>query len=387
MSGKRNTTILRFIAIMAWITVSMSISPAEANDYIQHTSPYPVRIPDTGQLRCYDNHEEIPCPGPEDPFYGQDGNYSINAPIYELKTRDGVETVIDRTTGLEWQRIPDGTMKTWSEAIDYTDALNLSGLNDWRLPEIHELQSILSYGKTPSPLLQPAATTGSVAPREKNTCAWTLTTRIFPSLYAKALCIGDNQGKISDKYEKNYVYAVRGPSLQYGVFLNNGDGTVTDQMTGLMWQAGETRPKKWQQALAYCNQLDLGGYGDWRLPSIKELSTLVDENRINPSIDEAYFPGARAAAYWSSTTFTGHPGFSWYVRFDNGLTYNGGYKGRRYFVRAVRGGAISRQPVAPTSIPRPAQKENMRFNEPKFPDRDNVDQLEPYPLPADPSYE
>ena len=388
MSGKRDSGILLSIFITIGLTASVTVPLARANDYISKPSEYPVLVPDTGQLRCYDNHKEIPCPGPDEPFYGQDGNYSINAPVYELKDQDGIETVIDRTTGLRWQRRPDGAKRTWSEAIDYADGLSLSGFTDWRLPEKHELQSILSYGAIPSPLLKPVATTGSSIPPEGNTCAWTLTTRVFPSLYAKVLCLDDDQGKIRDKYEKNYVYAVRGPSLNYGKFQNNGNGTVTDQMTGLMWQAGEIRPEKWQQALTYCNQLDLGGYRDWRLPTIKELSTLVNESRINPAIDTTVFPGTRSGSYWSSTTFAKHPGFAWHVRFDNGLEYNGGYKGRRYFVRAVRGGEIAATAPPPSILPGPAreEEENGLENSPS-PDRDNREMLEPYPLDPDAQYE
>lgn len=384
MFRKRDIRTFLLIFIAAWFTVSFAISLAGANDYVGKPSEYPVLVSDTGQVRCYDNHKEIPCPKPEEPFYGQDGNYSINAPVYELKNQDGIETVIDRTTGLSWQRIPDEVKRTWSEAIDYATGLNISGFTDWRLPEKHELQSILSYGKSPSALLEPVTATGDNILPERNTYAWTLTTRVFPSLYAKALRLNDNQGVIRDKYEKNYVYAVRGPSLTYGKFQDNGDGTVTDQMTGLMWQDGELRPEKWQQALAYCNQLDLGGYRDWRLPTIKELSTLVNESRINPAIDTTFFPGTRSASYWSSTTFAEHPGFAWYVRFDNGLEYNGGYKGRRYFVRAVRGGRIAVTPPPQSIPPRPGKGET-ELN-PPMPDGNSRDMLEPYPLDPDTQY-
>lgn len=371
--------LLTFITTLC--AASIAVSLARANDYVNRQSEYPVQVPDTGQVRCYDNHKEIPCPGPEEPFFGQDGSYSINAPAYELNNQDGNETILDKNTGLRWQRTSDGIQRTWSEAIDYTDNLKLSGFSDWRLPQKNELQSILSYGTNPSPLLQPAETTESNAPPPGNTCSWTLTTRIFPSLYAKVLCPGDNQGAIRDKYEKNYVYAVRGPALTYGKFQDNGNGTVTDQMTGLMWQSMEIRPKKWQQALAYCRQLDLGGYTDWRLPTIKELSTLVNESRINPSIDTTFFPGTRSASYWSSTTFTGHPGFAWHVRFDNGLEYNGGYKGRRYFVRAVRGGRIAAAHPLPSTLPRPAREvEGTELKNMPAPERNSRDMLEPYPL-------
>lgn len=374
---------------MIW-SVSCSFAlPIRADDYISNQEKYPVMVPDTNQIRCYDTRREIPCPKPGEPFYGQDANYSINAPVYELISQDEIEIIIDHTTGLSWQRIPDAIQRTWSEAIDYTDDLELSGFTDWRLPEKKELQSILSYGSIPSPLIEPHAQ------KEQNTSdhpppsAWTLTTRIFPSLSAKAFRLDDKQGTISNKYEKKLVYAVRGPSLTYGKYQDNENGTVTDSMTGLMWQDSEIRPEKWEEALAYCRQLELGGFKDWRLPTIKELSTLVDESRTNPSIDTTFFPATRSAAYWSSTTFSEHPGFAWYVRFDNGLEYNGGYKGRRYFVRAVRGGVIASSPAEPSLIPLPALEEKTpqvvpeKPQKPVLPDSDDMDLLEPYPLDPD----
>ncbi len=376
-------------AAIIWSVFCFSILPAPAEDTVDRKGPNPVTVPDTVQRLCYDTRTAIPCPEPGTPFYGQDANYSINAPVYELINENQEEVIIDHTTGLSWQRLPDGKKRTWSEAIDYTDALELAGFNDWRLPEKQELQTILSYGKIPTPLLPPAAES-KPGREDSHPGAWTLTTRVFPSLTAKAIRLDDNRGIIADKYEKKYVYAVRGPALTFGIFKDNGNGTVTDSMTGLMWQADETLPLNWEQALAYCGKLDLGGFNDWRLPTIKELSTLVDESSINPSIDTDFFPVTSSTPYWTGTTFNGHPGFAWYVRFDNGLEYNGGYKGRRYSIRAVRGGTIAQSPAEPSILPRPIPEEEVPQvmpEKPTVPDTDSMDLLEPYPLDPDANYD
>ena len=97
-------------------------------------------------------------------------------------------------------------------------------------------------------------------------------------------------------------------SAQAG-FIDNGDGTVSDTTTGLMWQKA-TAPGTytWQQALAYCENLVLpaGGYSDWRLPDRNELQSLVDYSRYNPAINTTYFPNTVASYYWSSTTLAGY---------------------------------------------------------------------------------
>jgi hypothetical protein len=339
----------------------------------------------------------IPCPNPGEPFYGQDANYSINTPEYTINNQGNAATVTDKITGLTWQRTPDTQLKTWSEAIDYANQLNLSGFHDWRLPSKQELQTIFTFGNTPEQpeqaVLQPPTNDN------ERSYVWTISNLKFPSLEAKTICLPDKQGAISSKYKKQYVYAVRGPTYRTGHFRKNDNQTVTDQFTGLMWQSTEILPQKWENALAYCEELQLGGFDDWRLPTLKELMTLVDEEHTAPSIDTSYFPATRAAAYWTSTTFSGHPGFAWYIRFDNGLEYNGGYKGRLYFVRAVRSVALAR--VSQTTITKPPSvseeqpevitpvestilpPESVKPKEPievTPPDTKEMDIFEPYPL-------
>jgi hypothetical protein len=121
-----------------------------------------------------------------------------------------------------------------------------------------------------------------------------------------------------------------------GRFSDNADGTVTDHCTGLMWQK-ETDPGTytWQQALQYCEGLSLAGHSDWRLPNVRELQSIVDYGRDNPSIDPVF--GAVSHWYWSSSTYVFYPGSAWVVYFYDGHV-SSGYKGDSGYVRAVRSG-------------------------------------------------
>jgi hypothetical protein len=72
--------------------------------------------------------------------------------------------------------------------------------------------------------------------------------------------------------------------------------TVRDRYTGLIWQrhvdpACEDGCCTWSEAQDYCAGLDLGDQSDWRLPTLKELQTLVDEAQASPAIDSNAFPG------------------------------------------------------------------------------------------------
>ena len=120
-------------------------------------------------------------------------------------------------------------------------------------------------------------------------------------------------------------------------YTDLGNGIVRDNVTGLDWQQA-TAPGTyaWQGALDYCSSLALGGYSDWRLPSIEELSTLVDAGRIEPAIDTAYFPDTAASGYWSSTVSLYGAGYAWDVHFSPGWVDYAETSDESY-VRAVRG--------------------------------------------------
>lgn len=348
---------IRIVGTAAGVTDEVSFDSIEVG--YAHLS----RIPDTGQTRCYDLNQETLCPGPHEPFYGQDANYATNLPRFELKTVDGDELVIDHVTGLTWQKNDDGIKKTWQEAFDYCEDLTLAGISDWRLPSRHELQGIANYGS-----LQ--ATSGEERrylpfSQTRGDCYWSATayagdgaqgiegtapgkasvstdaektesTEPRRAASAWKVCFADGQASEDAEGNLNFVRAVQGRPLEFGLFMDNGDGTVTDIATGLMWQQAETWAMTWDKALAYCEDLKLAGYNDWRLPSILEISSLVDHKKSRPAIDTVYFRGCRSGHYWSGTTRSSYPGFAWYVGFDEGRSYGSAHKQGLNYVRAVR---------------------------------------------------
>jgi hypothetical protein len=154
--------------------------------------------------------------------------------------------------------------------------------------------------------------------------------------------------------------------LQKGLalaYVDNGDGTITDTKTGLMWEKqsddGSIHDKDttytWANAFATkVAALNGGGgfagYTDWRVPNVNELQSIVNYGAVNPSVSPAFNTGCvasctvtscsctRSSYYWSSTTYQGFPVFAWYVVFADGLV---GYetKATNFYVRAVRGGS------------------------------------------------
>ncbi len=128
-------------------------------------------------------------------------------------------------------------------------------------------------------------------------------------------------------------YAITTPS-----YTDNGDGTITDNVTGLTWQKqDDATARTWANAGVYCDASTLGGYSDWRLPSRMELVSIVDYGRYSPAINATYFPGTSSSSYWSSTTTAYSTSYAWYVDFDYGYSSNTN-NAYSYYVRCVRGG-------------------------------------------------
>ena len=121
-------------------------------------------------------------------------------------------------------------------------------------------------------------------------------------------------------------------------FNDNGDGTVTDFATGLMWQQGDMHnnsTRNYSQSIAYCDGLSLAGESDWRLPRIKELSSIIDFRRFGPSIELAYFLNTISSFYRSASSVASDSDNAWGVSFNRGEVLSG-LKTNGRVVRCVR---------------------------------------------------
>jgi hypothetical protein len=132
---------------------------------------------------------------------------------------------------------------------------------------------------------------------------------------------------------------VKAGASNAGSYTNNGDGTVTDNITGLMWQqtiSPTATALSQTQAIAFCPTLSLAGHSDWRLPTVIELVSLVDYGVTTGAlINATAFPQAPASVFWSSTPLAGSPSSGFFVLFYNGVvsTYPAAYPNQ---VRCVR---------------------------------------------------
>jgi len=363
---------------MMWIFVCFTLSLFTA-------TVWAAPVPDTGQNKCYDATVEITCPSPGQAFYGQDAQYSINPMSYTKLDGSGNALpdsatswvmVKDNVTGLIWEMkgSKDGVQNyddphdadnnyRWynsnpannndypghpGNGTDNTEAFlkalnsaHYGGYSDWRLPTINELSFIVHYN---IPYPEPTVDT-RYFPNTQASLYWSSTNSVNYTYFAYFVSFSYGYSYDDNKYNFGYVRAVRGGQSQ-STYVDNVNGTVTDTSTGLMWQQQATLTKEtWEQALAYCEGLNLGGYTDWRLPTINEIRSLADYGRYNPAINVTYFPDTFSSFYWSSTTLPVKTSIAWginfsYARDDYKSKYDFGH------VRAVRGG-LAPTPPAP----------------------------------------
>ena len=128
-------------------------------------------------------------------------------------------------------------------------------------------------------------------------------------------------------------------------FTNNGNGTVTDNLTGLMWTKNANLPggtMNWQEALIYVDAMNhfpgMFGYTDWRIANVKELQSLIDFSRVNPALPSGHpFDYVQSNSYWSATTNDYYTYIAWYVSMSSGsVSYDS--KTDNHYVWCVRGG-------------------------------------------------
>jgi hypothetical protein len=378
-NGQAGSSILTPTKTLIPTTLSTGAGTTTAVSAGAAKIPYPVV--DTGQGACFNAKNQITCPQQGKNFFGQDAQYTETIPAYQLSS-DAL-TVNDKNTGLTWQRSPDtngdGSITvsdklTWTQAQAYPATLNAAkygGYSDWHLPTIKEQYSLMDFrGTDPSGFT--GTDTSGLTPfidTDYFNFAYGQTSageRIIDSQYASSnlysgnsmnggqLLFGVNfaDGRIkgygltlrnSDK--TFFVTCVRGnPAYGINSFIANGDGTITDKATGLMWsQSDSATGMDWQDALLWVQQKNTEnylGHNDWRLPNAKELQGIVNYSRspdttssaaIDPLFSSTQITNEAGQAdypfYWTGTTHASSNGMgaaAVYIAFGRAMGYMDG---------------------------------------------------------------
>lgn len=232
---------------------------------------------------------------------------------------------------------------TYPEALQAIKEFKLAGHSDWRIPTIKEAYSLISFnGSDISPnltaddnvLSTPFINTDYFGFRYGANGARAIDTQMLTSsLYVGSterenLLFGVNfaDGRIKgyglmlgDRDKAFMARFVRGGEYGVNDFVDNGNGTITDNATSLMWSKEDNKKAmNWQEALAYAEEMNSQnylGHSDWRVPNAKELQSIVDYSRSPLSSSSAAIDPVFAVStikdesgaddypfYWSSTT-------------------------------------------------------------------------------------
>lgn len=239
-----------------------------------------------------------------------------------------------------------------NNTIGYQTAVNesaLCGFTDWRLPTVDELHSLVDYANIPM-----AAINNDWFPNTQRMPYWSATPSSAYAKFAWFVTFWDGQVTFNDgdyyhnaRYFLNAVRLVRGasstPPSRYS-YINAG-AEVLDSQTNLIWRrcsegmiwsgltcTGTATSYNHENALIYAKSQT-----GWRLPNVKELSSIIDRTAYLPSVNNSVFPGTPLYDYWSTSPFIApdpaFQGFAWYVNFSNGYA---NWAFRTYNLPAVR---------------------------------------------------
>ena len=319
-----------------------------------NTNDTATNLPKTGQTTIYAS--------------GDDGNIQagVEWPAQRF-TDNGDGTVTDRLTGLMWLK-DGGCLRTkWQSASDtLADLNNYEGQNtcdgytgnytDWRIPTMNELKSLINYGSADS--AQWLDSEGFV--NVKSTYYWSSTTylgnaakawmvnmiygiervgsRNSANILAVRITASDNLPKVGQAViytpaDESYIQEkIAWPTPR---FSDNGDGTVTDSLTNLMWlKDGGCLKQRWGDALNLLIDFNINpqrypcseytaNYSDWRLPNVKELESMFNYEVSDSSgwLNSVGFTNVQSSSYWSSTTFQMSGARAWIINMKKSRSY------------------------------------------------------------------
>lgn len=337
------------------ITAPPDLRFYDGSDIFDLDDPTTVEALATGQMRAWNaDGDEIPLEGS-----GVDGGVRAGLPFPNPRYRDnGDGTITDRRTGLIWLKDANAYGETpWTEALLAIKELadgqhglsDGSGAGDWRLPNINELQSLVDLDSDHGPAFPDdhpfenleatnywSSSTVSSAPALGWYIAFAVAPpvfdlkmnamRIWPVRGATDRVARTGQTQCYDLWGQPIDGAGSGQDgeLQMGAphpmprFSDRGDGTIKDNLTGLIWlrDANPFGSLSWGDAVQRCNELAAGkaglsdgsDAGQWRLPNIHEMRSLVDYDYFGPALTPGHpFKGVRSSLYWSSTTVASAP--------------------------------------------------------------------------------
>ncbi len=293
--------------------------PDETDD--SDSIPEQGKVLCTGLMHCYNDSAEIICPMAGNEFYGQDAQYAgggyCTQKSFVFKGLEQEKTVYDNNTFLEWQSNVSDVKYHHAGAVSYCDSLSYGGYDDWRLPSVKELLTIIDYSKN-GIMIDENYFTDTPA-----SYLWADKESLASANYFWSVNLPDGM-VAANYYDSEYnVKCVRNsqniPAQNFSEETTGADTIFTDSSTKFQWTM-TFNGKTWKDAVSSCENLSYAGYNDWRLPNINELETIMNRDIYNPS---SSFPSITGVMMWSSTTaaFANDKAFLVQISIGNSISY------------------------------------------------------------------
>jgi hypothetical protein len=239
----------------------------------------------------------------------------------------------DKDTSLMWQddNATYEMSKNFEDATSYCDELIIGQYEDWRVPSLDELFTIVDINKT-----NPALKNGLLYLSAQS--YWSSDIYENNQTLAMGINFYDGSDGISYKTTSRALKCVRGNSIAKTTYTRvDGQNLVSNDNNQTLWQDDEivdSRFLTFDEAKTYCNDLNLSNHTNWRLPDITELRSIVDRENSNPAIKSA-FSNSVNGFFWSSSEYAPNQEKIWSILFTDGNDYQH-LKSDRGYVRCIK---------------------------------------------------
>ncbi len=309
-----------------------------------------VVVFDASSIHPYES-SSLPRTGNRTVFVAFDDAYANAGVAREFVRDDAGEFVSDLRTGVRWQdnSASDAQTLNWEDAKTYCQRLSLGGIDDWRLPSRGQLVYLMDHSRSSlenEAYIPREFVNASLDNPQGSYSYWTSSGAGSDKVWGVDFKYGELRAHDAGEDDLKGVRCVSGTDAAYTPWFLHYQNVAVDIRNGLMWQDDTdviSNRLRWPNALHYCENLELDGSTDWRLPNINEAYTLIDELRKEAS-SSAFLNRQETFSefWWTSSAFMRESSLgirvllasasSSITRYDQRTTYSSSLK----YVRCTR---------------------------------------------------